>query len=132
MTIAEVSKKYDISADTLRYYERIGLIPPVHRTAGGIRDYTDDDCNWVGCVKCMRSAGLTIEALIEYVTLYQQGDETIQARKDLLIEQRRLLLERIEEMQATVKGLDGKIERYDQWNQRFSEKFAQNNKTTTE
>ena len=132
MTIAEVSKKYDISADTLRYYERIGLIPPVHRTAGGIRNYTDDDCNWVGFVKCMRSAGLTIEALIEYVTLYQQGDETVQARKDLLIEQRRLLLERIEEMQATVKRLDGKIERYDQWNQRFSEKFAQNNKMTTE
>ena len=130
MTIAEVSKKFDISADTLRYYERIGLIPPVHRTAGGIRDYTDDDCNWVGFVKCMRSAGLTIEALIEYVTLYQQGDETIQARKDLLIEQRRLLLERIEEMQATVARLDGKIERYDQWNQRFREKMQNSKKET--
>ena len=130
MTIAEVSRRYDISPDTLRYYERIGLIPPVHRTAGGIRDYTDDDCNWVGFVKCMRSAGLTIEALIEYVTLYQQGDETIQARKDLLIEQRRLLLERIEEMQATVARLDGKIERYDQWNQRFREKMQNSKKET--
>ena len=130
MTIAEVSKKYGVSADTLRYYERIGLIPPVHRTAGGIRDYTDDDCNWVGFVKCTRSAGLTIEALIEYVTLYQQGDETIQARKDLLIEQRRLLLERIEEMQATVARLDGKIERYDQWNQRFREQMQNSKKET--
>ena len=130
MTIAEVSKKYGVSADTLRYYERIGLIPPVHRTAGGIRDYTDDDCNWVGFVKCMRPAGLTIEALIEYVTLYQQGDETIQARKDLLIEQRRLLLERIEEMQATVARLDGKIERYDQWNQRFREQMQNSKKET--
>ena len=130
MTIAEVSKKYGVSADTLRYYERIGLIPPVHRTAGGIRDYTDDDCNWVGFVKCMRSAGLTIVALIEYVTLYQQGDETIQARKDLLIEQRRLLLERIEEMQATVARLDGKIERYDQWNQRFREQMQNSKKET--
>ena len=130
MTIAEVSKKYGVSADTLRYYERIGLIPPVHRTAGGILDYSDDDCNWVGFVKCMRSAGLTIEALIEYVTLYQQGDETIQARKDLLIEQRRLLLERIEEMQATVARLDGKIERYDQWNQRFREKMQNSKKET--
>ena len=78
----------------------------------------------------MRSAGLTIEALIEYVTLYQQGDETIQARKDLLIEQRRLLLERIEEMQATVARLDGKIERYDQWNQRFREKMQNSKKET--
>lgn len=54
MTIAEVSKKFDISADTLRYYERIGLLPPVRRTSGGIRDYTQEDCNWVEFIKCMR------------------------------------------------------------------------------
>lgn len=44
MTIAEVGKKYGLSADTLRYYERIGLIPPVHRTKSGIRDYLEEDC----------------------------------------------------------------------------------------
>lgn len=115
MTIAEVSKKYGISADTLRYYERIGLIPPVHRTAGGIRDYTEGDCGWVEFCKCMRGAGLTIEALIEYVSLFQQGDSTVAARKELLMEQRRLLLERIEEMQSTVQRLDKKIERYENW-----------------
>ena len=58
MTIAEVSKKYDISADTLRYYERIGLIPPVNRNRSGIRDYTEADCRWVEFAKCMRGAGL--------------------------------------------------------------------------
>ena len=130
MTIAEVSKKYGVSADTLRYYERIGLIPPVHRTAGGIRDYTDDDCNWVGFVKCMRSAGLTIEALIEYVTLYQQGDETIQARKDLLIEQRRLLLERIEEMQATVARWTAKSNGMTSGTSGFREKMQNSKKET--
>ena len=67
MTIAEVSKKYDISADTLRYYERVGMIPPVTRTASGIRDYQDSDLGWVGLAKCMRSAGLPVEAMIEYV-----------------------------------------------------------------
>ena len=113
MTIAEVSKKYDISADTLRYYERIGLIPPVHRTSGGIRDYTEDDCNWVGFAKCMRSAGLTIEALIEYVSLCQQEGDTYAARRDLRTEQRRQLAERIEEMQDTLSRLDHKIEWYD-------------------
>lgn len=115
MTIAEVSKKYDISADTLRYYERIGLIPPVHRTAGGIRDYTEEDCGWVEFCKCMRGAGLTIEALIEYVSLAQQGESTVDARKELLIEQRRLLRERIEEMQSTLQRLDKKIDRYEHW-----------------
>ena len=85
MTIAEVSKKYDISADTLRYYERIGLLPPIPRTKSGIRDYDEDSCRWIELMKCMRSAGVQIEALIEYVALFQQGDSTLEARKNLLI-----------------------------------------------
>ena len=77
MTIAEVSRKYDISADTLRYYERIGLIPPVPRTRGGLRDYGEESCGWIQLMKCMRAAGVQIEALIEYVDLFQQGDATL-------------------------------------------------------
>ena len=80
MTIKEVSETYDISADTLRYYERIGMIPEVTRTAGGIRDYQESDLGWVELVICMRKAGLPVEALIEYVKLYQEGDETYEAR----------------------------------------------------
>jgi DNA-binding transcriptional MerR regulator len=113
MTIAEVSKKYDLSADTLRYYERIGLIPGVHRNQSGIRDYSEEDCRWVEFVKCMRSAGLPIEVLIEYVALVEQGDATIGARKELLVEQRRQLIARIEEMQKTLDRLNGKIEHYE-------------------
>ena len=85
MTIAEVSRKYDISADTLRYYERIGLIPPVPRTRGGLRDYGEESCGWIQLMKCMRAAGVQIEALIEYVDLFQQGDATLDARKALLV-----------------------------------------------
>ena len=77
MTITEVSKKYDLSQDTLRYYERIGLIPTVNRNKSGIRDYTDEDCKWVEFIKCMRGAGLPIEVLIEYVALFQEGESTI-------------------------------------------------------
>ena len=102
MTIAEVSKKYELSADTLRYYERIGLVPPVPRNKSGIRDYDTESCQWVELMKCMRSAGVQIEALIEYVALFQQGDETIGARKALLIEQRDQLVERMAEMQRSL------------------------------
>ena len=66
MTIAEVSQKFGLSPDTLRYYERIGLIPPVPRTKGGIRDYDEVSCGWVELMKCMRAAGVQIEALTEY------------------------------------------------------------------
>ena len=114
MTIAEVSKKYELSADTLRYYERIGLVPPVPRNKSGIRDYDTESCQLVELMKCMRSAGVQIEALIEYVALFQQGDETIGARKALLIEQRDQLVERMAEMQRSLDRLNDKIERYDQ------------------
>lgn len=105
MTIAEVSRKYEISADTLRYYERIGLIPPVPRTKSGLRDYDEESCGWVELMKCMRAAGVQIEALIEYVALFQQGDDTIDARKALLIEQREQLLARMEDMQKSLDRL---------------------------
>ena len=114
MTIAEVAKKYDISADTLRYYERIGLLPAVRRNKSGIRDYSETDCSWVEFIKCMRGAGLPIEVLIEYISLYQMGDSTVEARKELLIEERNNLVERIEEMQKTLERLNYKIEKYDE------------------
>lgn len=102
-----------MTADTLRYYERIGLLPPVTRTSGGIRNFTENDCNWVGFIKCMRDAGIPVEALIDYVNMFQQGDSTRAARKELLIEQRRLLQERIEALQKTAEHLDWKIKHYD-------------------
>jgi MerR family transcriptional regulator, aldehyde-responsive regulator len=114
MLIAEVSKKYDIPQDTLRYYERIGLIPGVNRTKTGIRDYTEADCKWVEFIKCMRGAGLSIEVLTEYVKLFQQGDKTIEARKSLFIEQRKQLLVKMKAMEETLKRLDYKISVYEQ------------------
>ena len=113
MTIAEVSKQYDISADTLRYYERIGLIPPVPRSKSGIRDYDEASCGWVELMKCMRAAGVQIEALVEYVALFQQGDATLDARKALLVEQREVLVSRMAEMQASLDRLNAKIDRYE-------------------
>jgi DNA-binding transcriptional MerR regulator len=114
MTITEVSEKFDIPQDTLRYYERIGLIPRVNRNKSGIRDYSEEDCNWVEFIKCMRSAGLPIEVLIKYVKLFQQGDATIGARKELLIEQRKQLIAKIEAMQKTLERLNYKIAVYEQ------------------
>ena len=113
MKIAEVSEQYGISADTLRYYERIGLIPHVHRNEGGIRDYNELDLRRVDFIKCMRSAGLPVEVLIDYIGLVQQGDETIEARKEILIEQRNLLMTRMAEMQKTLDLLNHKVEVYE-------------------
>ena len=114
MTIKEVSEKYDITQDTLRYYERVGMIPPVTRTAGGIRNYQDADLGWVSLAKCMRSAGLPVEAMIEYVRLSQEGDDTIPDRLKLLVKQRAILLEQRKQIDATLERLNYKIERYEE------------------
>ena len=113
MTIAEVSRKYEISADTLRYYERIGLIPPVPRNKSGIRNYDAASCQWIELMICMRKAGVQIEALVEYVELFQQGDATIDARKEILIEQRERLTAKMNEMQASLDRLNQKINGYE-------------------
>ena len=113
MTIGEVSEKFDITTDTLRYYERIGLIPPVPRKNNGIRDFDEASCNWVSFVKCMRSAGVQIEPLIEYVTLMQAGTG-LERRKDILIEQRARLQSQAEQLRSTIERLDYKIAHYEE------------------
>lgn len=113
MTIKEVSEKFDITQDTLRYYERVGMIPKVNRTKSGIRDYNEVDLSWVELVKCMRSAGLTVEVLVEYVRLFSEGNNTIEARLFLLTEQRENLLEQKRKIDASLEKLDYKIEKYE-------------------
>ncbi len=114
MTISEVSKKYNLTADTIRYYEKEGLIPTVPRDKNGIRDFDENSCGWIEFIKCMRSAGLEIETLKKYVTLFRQGTKTVKERKLLLIEQREKLLKKQEDIKATLDRLNYKIEKYEE------------------
>ncbi len=113
MTIKQVSERYHISVDTLRYYERVGMIPPVNRTASGIRDYQEGDLKWVEMAICMRSAGLPVETMIEYVRLYHQGDATIMDRLQLLETQREVLLDQRRQIDETLERLNHKISYYE-------------------
>lgn len=114
MTIKEVSEKYDISADTLRYYERVGVIPTVSRTSGGIRNYTEDDLGWVEMAVCFRNAGMPVDLLIEYVKLFQEGDSTIEARCNLLKKAREQILEERKRYDDALERMNYKIEKYEQ------------------
>lgn len=123
MTIAEVSKQYGLTPDTLRYYERIGLLPGVSRTPGGIRDYSETDCQWVEYIKCMRAAGVSVETLLEYVHLFHQGSETIPARKRLLLEQREQIAARIEALNEVLARLDWKLDGYEERMLQYEERL---------
>ena len=114
MTIAEVSQKYDLTPDTLRYYERIGLITKVPRSSNGIRNYDEASCKRIEFIKCMRNAGVEIEILIEYMNLFEKGKTTVEARKKLLEEQREKLQEKQKHITETLAKLDYKIELYNE------------------
>lgn len=113
MKIAEVSKRYGVSTDTLRYYERIGLLRHVPRNKSGIRDYDEASCNAVEFVKCMRDAGMTIESLVEYMELIERGEETAEARKELLMRQSEEIRRRIDDLERALQRLQFKIDHYD-------------------
>lgn len=113
MRIKEVCEKYGLTPDTLRFYEKIGLLPRVRRDKNGIRDYSEEDCRWIEFIKCMRSAGIEIEALVRYVKLFQEGDSTLEERKQILIEQRDKLQAKIGEMQKALERLNYKIQVYE-------------------
>ncbi len=113
MIISEVSKKFNISEDTLRYYEKIGLLPRIKRNKNGIREYNEDDLKWIAFIKCMREAGISIEALTRYVKLFHEGEHTSEERKRILIEQREILLEQLAKIQKALEKLNHKIAVYE-------------------
>ena len=113
MTIKQVCQRYGLTQDTLRYYEKIGVIPPVHRSASGIRDYDEHDLGWVENAVCLRSAGVPVESIAEYVKLYQAGDETFAARRDLLSHVLADLTEQRSQLDAAIQRLTYKVSRYE-------------------
>jgi DNA-binding transcriptional MerR regulator len=115
MTISEVCKQCGLSADTLRYYEKIGLLPKIGRTDGGIRNYTENDCKWIEFIKCMRGAGMSVESLTLYLHYIEQGGDTVGDRKQILIEERKRIAEKVDEMQTALNRLDSKIEHYESY-----------------
>ena len=114
MTIKEVSEKFHMTADTLRYYEKIGLIDPVKRNASGVRDYQEADLKRIEFLRCMRLSGLSIGMLTKYLELSDRGDETIGQCKEILLQQRAEILAKMQELQDTLDHLNHKIDTYDE------------------
>ena len=113
MQISEVVQKFGLTPDTLRYYEREGLIGPIAKGENGIRNYTESDLQRIQFVKCMRAAGLEISFLKKYIQLFDKGDETIKERREILVEQRKILKKKLDDMQEAYDRLNMKIDLYD-------------------
>ena len=115
MNIKKVSEVTGISADTIRYYERIGLMPRVTRNQSGIRDFTEREIGLLEFVRCFRKAGVSVEALIDYVALLEEGEGTEEARLAILKEQAEKLDARLAELQVARERLAYKIDNYQEF-----------------
>ena len=113
MTITEVSEMYGVSPHTLRYYEKVGLIPPGPRL-NGIRDYGEMDCRFVNFVTKMRGIQMPIETLIRYMQLCRQGDESVEERKQIMMTYRDVLSAEIADKKLLLKKINSKIATYEQ------------------
>jgi DNA-binding transcriptional MerR regulator len=113
MTIREIAAKTNMSTDTLRYYERIGLLPPVPRNAAGIRNYDEYFVNFINFIKKLKASGMSLEHIIDYIRLAEMGDATIQERKKLLAEARETLIEKINSLQLVAELADYQLRNYE-------------------
>jgi DNA-binding transcriptional MerR regulator len=107
---AEAARRTGLSLDTLRYYEREGLIGPIERATSGHRRYTEDDIAWIGIVTCLRDAGLGIADLRRFTELLRT--EGAGDRVEFLRRRREELLDRVRRTQAAITVLDDKISYY--------------------
>ena len=112
--IAEAAHRSGLSIDTLRYYERIKLIDPPARDSGGRRAYTDEDLAWLGFLTKLRTTGMPIRMMREYAKLRHQGLASAGRRKQILVEQRAEVLDRIAELNTCLDVLNHKITNYEQ------------------
>ncbi|MGC9665157.1 MerR family transcriptional regulator [Planosporangium sp. 12N6] len=108
----EVAGKTGFSLDTLRYYERIGLLDGIARTPGGQRVFTDDDVAWLGILRCLRDTGMPIAAMLRYAELARGGDETVAERVALLEEHDRQIEQKIADLRAEQRRIREKIDWY--------------------
>ena len=113
MTIREIAAKTNMSTDTLRYYERIGLLPPVPRNAAGIRTYDEYFIKFINFIKKLKASGMSLEHIIDYIRLAELGDATLQERKRLLAEAREMLSEKIHDLQLAVQEADYQLNNYE-------------------
>lgn len=112
-TIAEASARAGVSADTLRYYERAGIMPPIRRNGGGHRVYTNDDLGWITFVRRLRATGMTIQHIADYTAMVREGEETIGRRRRVIEDHRATVAAAVAELTAVLGVLDRKIAHYE-------------------
>ncbi len=108
-SIQEACEKTGLTAHTLRFYEKEGLLTNVGRSAGGFRQYSDEDMEWLGLICCLKNTGMPLQEIARFVQLAHEGDRTLEERVELLKDHRKKLIERMREMQRYLEKITWKV-----------------------
>ena len=108
-SIQEVCNKTGLSAHTLRYYEKEGLLTDIRRSEGGFRQYSDEDMEWLGLICCLKNTGMPLQEIARFVQLAHEGDRTLEERVELLKDHRQKLIEKMDEMQKYLDKITWKV-----------------------
>lgn len=111
-TINEVANIFDISAHTIRFYDKEGLLPFVARNKSGNREFTESDVNFFKIICCLKNTGMQIKDIKKYIDLCMEGTDTIDVRKKLLMEHRKEIIKRMSVLKGNLGLIDSKIEIY--------------------
>ncbi|MDA3955753.1 MAG: MerR family transcriptional regulator [Oceanispirochaeta sp.] len=109
-TVKTVAERTNLSPNTLRYYEKEGLLPSIKRTKSGIRHYSDEDLEWLGLICCLKNTGMSIKQIRDFVDLSLQGSATLKARCEMLVDHKRSVEKHIEQMNLHLEKVTHKIE----------------------
>jgi DNA-binding transcriptional MerR regulator len=113
-SIAQVAEKTNLTAHTLRYYEKEGLLPFVERNDSGIRTFGDKDLQWLEVICCLKNTGMPIKKIKEYIELCCEGDDTLEVRREIFLKHREDVLRQMAELQKNLDKINHKIKFYDQ------------------
>ena len=125
-TIGEMARLLNIAPSALRYYDKEGLLPFVKRSSGGIRIFDQQDYEWLQIIECLKKTGMQLKDIRRFIQLAMQGDETIEARLDLIIKQREVVKKQMEDLQETLDTLNFKCWYYETAKEAGSTETPQN------
>lgn len=113
-TIGQVAQKMGLTAHTLRFYDKEGLLPNVRKNSAGIRRFTEEDLGWLAVLECLKSTGLQLKEIKHYLDLCRQGDDSLQERMQIFLRQKERIQQQINELQQNMKKIDFKIKYYEE------------------
>lgn len=118
-TVKEVAERTGVSAYTLRFYEKEGVLPNVDRDVNGVRMFSDANIDWIETVQALRSTGLPLEEIKQYLELYKEPERTLQQRKEMLATQKNKVEEQILRLMKALERLNYKLALIDAQENRF-------------